>query len=117
MRQVVVWKVLLVKVMDWVAQKAAKKLAETGRITVAVKDNGSLHTSLLSQQQWTRWQGLYIFFLPPYCSEMNLIESEWLQLKTHEIAEKLKDVNILMNSEQISKTLKHIFSLVPLPIL
>ena len=34
-----------------------------------------------------------------------------------EIAEKLKDVNILMNSEQISKTLKHIFSLVPLPIL
>ena len=25
-----------IKVMDWVAQKAAKKLAETGRITVAV---------------------------------------------------------------------------------
>ena len=79
--------------MDWVAQKAAKKLAETGRITVAVKDNGSLHTSLLSQQQWTRWQeqGLYIFFLPPYCSEMNLIESEWLQLKTHEIAGQMFD--------------------------
>lgn len=82
-----------IKVMDWVAQKAAKTLAKTGRITVAVKDNGSLHTSLLSQQQWSRWQeqGLYIFFLPPYCSEMNLIESEWLQLKTHEIAGQMFD--------------------------
>ena len=34
-----------------------------------------------------------------------------------EIEENLKDVHILMNSEQISKTLNHIFSLVPLPIL
>lgn len=30
--------------------------------------------------------GLYIFFLPAYCSEMNLIESEWHQLKTHQLA-------------------------------
>lgn len=82
-----------IKFMDGVAHKAARTLAETGRITVAVKDNGSLHTSLLSQQQWTRWQeqGLYIFFLPPYCSEMNLIECEWLQLKTHEIAGQMFD--------------------------
>jgi hypothetical protein len=34
-----------------------------------------------------------------------------------EIEVKLKDIHILMNLEQISKTLKHIFSLVPLPIL
>jgi len=26
------------------------------------------------------------FFLPEYCSEMNRIEEEWHQLKTHEIA-------------------------------
>ncbi len=31
-------------------------------------------------------QGLYLFFLPAYCSEMNRIESEWHQLKTHELA-------------------------------
>ncbi|MGI2909448.1 transposase [Tolypothrix sp. VBCCA 56010] len=30
--------------------------------------------------------GLYIFFLPSYCSEMNLIESEWQRLKEDEIA-------------------------------
>ena len=60
------------EVMNWVAQKAAQTLAETGRITVVVQDNGSLHTSRLVQQQWPRWQeqGLFIVFLPPYCSEM-----------------------------------------------
>jgi transposase len=47
----------------------------------------------LSKQQWTRWQeqGLYIFFLPPYCSEMNLIESDLPQLKSHEIAGQMFD--------------------------
>ena len=66
---------------------------------------------------------------PAYSPSLNLAEYEihLLRLeKLHhlpanttiaEIAEKLKDVNILMNSQQISKTLKHIFSLVPLPIL
>ena len=32
-----------IKVMDWVAVKAAKTLSETGHITVVVQDNGSLH--------------------------------------------------------------------------
>ena len=35
-----------IKFMDGVAHKAARTLAETGRITVAVKDNGSLHISM-----------------------------------------------------------------------
>lgn len=61
-----------IKVMDWMADKAAQALAQTGRLTVVVHDNGSLHTSLLVRQQWSRWQeqGLFVFFLPPYCSEM-----------------------------------------------
>jgi len=52
------------------------------------KDNGSLHTSGLVQTKWLEWleKGLYLFFLPKYCSEMNLIEPEWHQLKTHELA-------------------------------
>ena len=76
------------KVMDWVAQKAAITLSDTGRLTVIVQDNGSLHKSDLVRQQWQRWQaqGLFIFFLPPYCSEMNPIETEWHQLKRDEIA-------------------------------
>ena len=37
----------LVKVIDWIADKAAPPLAQTGRLTVVVLDFGSLHTSLL----------------------------------------------------------------------
>jgi hypothetical protein len=82
-----------IEVMDWVAQKAAQTLAATGRITVIVQDNGSLHKSRLVQEQWPRWQeqGLFIFFLPPYCSEMNPIETQWRQLKAHEIAGQMFD--------------------------
>lgn len=77
-----------IQVMDWVAQKAAPTLTATGRLTVIVQDNGSSHTSQLTQQQWQRWQkqGLFLFFLPQYCSEMNRIEDQWHQLKAHEIA-------------------------------
>ncbi len=47
-----------------------------------------LCTSLLMRQQWSRWQEqrLFVFFLPPYCSQMNPIETQWHQLKSHEIA-------------------------------
>lgn len=76
------------KFMDWVTEKAALTLEQMGRLTVVVQDNGSIHTRQLVQQQWQRWQqqGLFLFFLPPYCSEMNPIEVEWRQLKAHEIS-------------------------------
>ncbi len=77
-----------IKVMNWVADKACQSLIQTGRPTVIVQDHGSLHTSTLTQQHWQHWkkQGLLLFFLPKYCSQMNRIEDEWHQLKTHEIA-------------------------------
>ena len=31
-------------------------------------------------------QGLYLFFLPTYSPELNLIEGEWNQIKAHEIS-------------------------------
>ena len=76
------------KFMESMAQKAEVIVRETGRFTVVVQDNGSSHKSELVQKRWPEWEekGLIIFFLPPYCSEMNLIESEWRQLKAHEIA-------------------------------
>ncbi len=79
--------------MNWMADKAAQTLARTGRITVVVQDNGSLHTSQLIRQQWSRWQvqGLFFFFLPPYWSEMNPIETQWHQLKSHELARQMFD--------------------------
>jgi putative transposase len=77
-----------IKVMDWLADKAAVTLAQTGRLTVIVQDNGPLHLSARVQQQWERWEqkGLLLFFLPKYCSQMNPIEGEWHQLKAYEIA-------------------------------
>lgn len=76
------------KLLDWQAHQAAQRLAETGQITVIVQDNHPIHTSKAVQSHWPQWQeqGLYLFRLPKYSSQMNLIESEWHQLKTHELA-------------------------------
>lgn len=82
-----------ISVMDWVAVTAAATLKQTGRLTVIVQDNGPIHTSKLVRQQWAQWQeqGLFIFFLPAYCSEMNPIEGQWHQLKAHEISGRMFD--------------------------
>jgi len=79
------------KLMESVAQTAYEHLVTTGCITVVVQDNGPIHTSSKLQQRWSDWEkkGLYIFFLPKYCSEMNRIELEWHQLKTHELARQM----------------------------
>ena len=76
------------KFMDSMANQAEVTLSKTGRLTVVVQDNGSSHKSKAVQQRWSEWEekGLIVFFLPPYCSEMNLIESEWRQLKAYEIS-------------------------------
>lgn len=82
-----------IELMNGVAERAAQTLDETGQITVVVQDNGSLHKSKITQAQWDRWaeQGLMMFFLPPYCSEMNPIEEEWHQLKAHAMAGRMFD--------------------------
>lgn len=81
------------KVMDAQAHRAAQTLAQTGQFTVIVQDNGPIHTSQAAQAQWHHWQqqGLFLFLLPKYCSEMNDIETQWHQLKTHEIAGRMFD--------------------------
>ncbi|NJM96433.1 MAG: hypothetical protein HC800_03780 [Phormidesmis sp. RL_2_1] len=74
--------------MEWLATKAAKTFADTGQLTFIVQDHCSIHKSKAVQAAWPRWQaqGLFGLFLPPYCSELNPIEGQWHQLKTHEIA-------------------------------
>lgn len=81
------------KVMEAQAEKAAQTLAQTGQITVIVQDNGPIHTSQAAQAEWQNWQqqGLFLFMLPKYCSQMNDIEPQWHQLKAHEIAGQLFD--------------------------
>lgn len=77
-----------IEVMDWLATKAAQDFAATGQLTFIVQDNCSIHKSRAVQAAWPHWreQGLFVLFLPSYCSELNPIEGQWHQLKTHELA-------------------------------
>lgn len=76
------------RLMNWQAHKAQEHLANTGQITVIVQDNHPIHKTQHVRQYWNQWQqqGLYLFHLPTYSSSMNLIETEWHQIKTHELA-------------------------------
>lgn len=76
-----------ITMMEEQARQAQQQLAATGHTRVIGQDNGSAHTAKAVQAKWPEWeaQGLYFFFLPKYCSELNPIETEWHQLKTHEL--------------------------------
>ena len=76
------------KLMNWQADQAEKRLAQTGQITVVVQDNHPMHKSHKVRHYWNKWQqqGLYLFHLPTYSPELNLVETEWHQIKTHELA-------------------------------
>ena len=82
-----------IELMNWIADIAEIDFNETGRMTVVVQDNGSIHKSKVTQSHWKQWEekGLIMFFLAPYCSEMNPIEGEWHQLKAHEMAGQMFD--------------------------
>ena len=82
-----------ITMMEDQARQAKQQLDKTGRIRVIVQDNGPVHTSKKVKAKWAEWeaQGLYFFFLPKYCSELNPIETEWHQLKTHELKGQMFD--------------------------
>ena len=73
--------------MNWQAERAMKRLFETGKPTIIVQDNASIHRSKLAKKNHQNWlqQGLSVFFLPPYSPEMNHIEGQWLHLKRQEL--------------------------------
>lgn len=73
--------------MRWQAQRAESLFKRTGILTVVVQDNATIHTSRAVQAEVAQWrrQGLVLFQLPKYCSQMNLIEGEWHQMKAHHI--------------------------------
>ncbi len=76
-----------ITLMEEQARQAHLVGEQTGRIRVIVQDNGPAHTSKAVKAKWSEWEacGLYCFFLPKYCSELNPIETEWHQIKTHEL--------------------------------
>ena len=65
--------------MNWQAERAMKRLFKTGKPTIIVQDNASIHRSKLAKKHHQNWlqQGLSVFFLPPYSPEMNRIEGQW----------------------------------------
>jgi transposase len=73
--------------MDEQAHQAQRVFEATGRLRMIVQDNSPIHTSKQVKAKWKAWEacGLYCFFLPKDCSELNSIETEWHQLKTHEL--------------------------------
>ena len=58
-------------------------VAQTIKKTIVILDNSPIHRSKKFKakiQQW-REQDVYIFFLPPYSPELNLIEILWRRIK------------------------------------
>ena len=53
------------------------------RPTTVVLDNAPIHTSATFQAMIPKWetQNLYLWFLPAYCPELNLIEILWKKIK------------------------------------
>jgi putative transposase len=74
-------------------EKEAQEASKLGRTRVIVQDNGPIHRCKEVQELWSKWEqmGLYIFFLPKYCSEMNPIELEWQHLKKDELSGRIFD--------------------------
>jgi len=58
-------------------------VAKLTKPTVLILDNASWHKSHLTRSMFAIWekQGLYIYFLPPMCPHLNLIETLWRKIK------------------------------------
>lgn len=72
-------KVNSAQIIDWMSDFAAK----IDRRTVVVLDNAPWHSSALVKNKIEEWKksGLEIFYLPPYCPHLNIIETLWRKMK------------------------------------
>lgn len=80
------------------------RLSETTRtdatMTVLVLDNASIHTAKAVEDKLKEWEGknLFLYYLPPYSPELNLIEIlwrrvkyEWLPFEAYQSRKKLRE--------------------------
>lgn len=53
------------------------------KYTVLVLDNARVHTAKVIQKRLKIWQrrGLFVFYLPPYSPQLNIIERLWKEIK------------------------------------
>jgi transposase len=96
-----------INILDKEAREAAQNRAKTGADTIIVLDNYSIHKShqVRAKEREGQSLGLYLFFLPTYSPELNLIEGEWHQIKTHEISGRMfKDEYDLVQAVKESLT-------------
>jgi transposase len=78
-----------------------------GRPSLVVIDNASPHTSSKFTSQIETWEarGLFLYFLPPYCPELNLIEILWRMINYHWIP-----LKAYANSKRLLENLNHILA-------
>ncbi len=57
------------------------------RPTVLLLDNAALHRCKRIKKKLKAWKaaGLHVWFLPPYCPHLNLMEVVWKQIKHHHL--------------------------------
>lgn len=82
--------------------------------TIVVLDNAKIHCAKAIKEAMKVWQsrGLYIFYLPPYSPNLNIIERVWKEMKARWICPsdyQTKDslffqINLILND--IGKSLK-----------
>jgi transposase len=67
------------QIIDWLDNF----VASMKQPTVVVLDNAPWHTSTAVTAKIEEWksQGLELFFLPPYCPHLNIIETLWRKMK------------------------------------
>lgn len=84
----------VLEMLDGAAENASKAAVPS----VVVLDNASIHTAKIIQEKRPEWEEkkLFLYFLPPYSPELNIIEIlwrkikyEWLPLDAHESFDKL----------------------------
>jgi len=95
--------------MDKQAEASADLLIDTGAFTVIAQDNSSIHICKVVKDKISEWEakGLFLFQLPPYCSEMNPIELEWLHLKRDQLSGQMfsseADLELALKSSLFSR--------------
>lgn len=68
---------------DFVIEQLESLSWQITKPTVVVLDNASAHKAQKLVQCVDVWQqrGLFLFYLPPYCPHLNIIERYWKELK------------------------------------
>lgn len=111
-----------IEAMEYQAELAREPFQRDGKRRVVVLDNASIHKSKAVRAKEAQWRecGLSLFFLPPYCSEMNPIELEWLHVKRDELrgemfeSAKALKAAVVLGIESRAQRLEHTAEFLPI---